>query len=587
MKKSRLFKIQTVVFCILGILMAVLMAVLAFNENVEVKQTRHNEEVTKVQDVVRQEIEKPDAPEGMEVEYRFTLNENMKSDTHLAFYSHHQYVDVELDGENIYSLRPTNMLSIKTVGSNWAMIPIYREDAGKEVCVITTPTYENAKDQTLEFYLGPSLNIYKLQLSKVMPEMTLSLMNVLIGFGLMIFAAYCLFKKYGGWEIFALGMLAVVMGIWRMTYDEFAAFLIPGRPVLIYYISLISLMLCPILLIKSITGNMLVKGRRVLDIACIAVAVISSVQLLLQIFGVMDLRENLKVTHFMIIVAAILIFTSAILGKFSNKDNKEEKKAKNPVWLIGVGIFMDLIFYYVDDIFKGLLFTLFFILCYVLIEGIRMGIRYVEHKNLLAEKEVQLAQSRFTTMMSQVRSHFIFNVLNAISGMCKYDPQKADETVVTFARYLRSNIDIMQDDDPVTFHADLRHLEDYIELEQIRFGERIKFVTDITVENFMVPPLILQPLVENSIKHGLNTKPEGGTITLRTRSTKDEIKIIIEDDGVGFDTNAGTDAHSVGLKNVVFRLEHMMNGRVEIESEIGRGTCVTVSIPQKEAEICM
>ena len=189
--------------------------------------------------------------------------------------------------------------------------------------------------------------------------------------------------------------------------------------------------------------------------------------------------------------------------------------------------------------------------------------------------------------MNQIRTHFIFNVLNAISGMCKYDPEKADRTVVRFSRYLRTNIDIMQADAPISFSAALRHVEDYIVLEQIRFGDKLRFITDITVEDFMLPPLILQPLVENAIKHGISVKPNGGTITLRTRSEKGNFLIFIEDDGVGFDPSAAGSEHSVGLKNVRFRLRHMVNGSLSIDSTPGHGTVYTISIPQKEASPCM
>lgn len=126
----------------------------------------------------------------------------------------------------------------------------------------------------------------------------------------------------------------------------------------------------------------------------------------------------------------------------------------------------------------------------------------------------ELQNSRIVLAMSQIRTHFIFNVLNAISGMCKYDPETADETVVTFARYLRDNIDIMQDDKLIPFSKELQHVKDYVALEQVRFGERIEFVCDIKEKEFNIPPLVLQPIVENAIKHGLTPKKEGGTVDI-------------------------------------------------------------------------
>ncbi|MGN0134940.1 MAG: sensor histidine kinase, partial [Anaerotignum sp.] len=203
--------------------------------------------------------------------------------------------------------------------------------------------------------------------------------------------------------------------------------------------------------------------------------------------------------------------------------------------------------------------------------------------------EEELKNSRIILAMGQIRTHFIFNVLNAISGMCKYDPEKADETIVRFARYLRGNIDILQNDRPISFSAEIKHLEDYIVLEQMRFGdEKIKYIRETEIEDFFLPPLVLQPIVENAIKHGLLPKEEGGTISLRTWTDGKDIFITIEDDGVGFDLQSlSENTQSIGLDNVRFRLMHMIHGRMEIQTEIGKGTVVTMMIPCKEGLKCM
>lgn len=197
-----------------------------------------------------------------------------------------------------------------------------------------------------------------------------------------------------------------------------------------------------------------------------------------------------------------------------------------------------------------------------------------------AEKlESDLNQSRIVLAMSQIRAHFIFNILNAISGMCKYDPEKADATLIRFARYLRGNIDVMQEDRTESFSASVHHLQDYVALEQVRFGDRICFRTEISFSEFRLPPLVLQPLVENAIKHGLTPKAEGGTITLRSERVGDRVVITVSDDGVGFCTDVPVRKTSVGLSNVRFRLKQLTGGDMEIESTPGQGTVVTVSIP--------
>ena len=194
-----------------------------------------------------------------------------------------------------------------------------------------------------------------------------------------------------------------------------------------------------------------------------------------------------------------------------------------------------------------------------------------------AKLEEDLRNSRITLAMSQIRTHFIFNVLNAISGLCKFDPVQADAAVVSFARYLCNNIDSMSEDRLVSFESELTRTENYIALEKIRFGDRITLRKEIGTSGFCLPPLILQPIVENAIRHGLLKKPEGCIV----RSE-------VEDDGVGFDPaslpRSNPDGRrSVALDNVRFRLEHMVRGQIHIQSSPGKGTLVVLSIPEKEA----
>lgn len=203
------------------------------------------------------------------------------------------------------------------------------------------------------------------------------------------------------------------------------------------------------------------------------------------------------------------------------------------------------------------------------------------YQNAMKMKKMkeEIRNSRIVLSMSQIKIHFIFNILNAICGMCEYDPQKADETLVMFSRYLRHYIHIMDKDELESLSKSMEYLEDYIQLEQIRFGNKIKFVKILEEEEFMLPPLILQPIVENAIRHGLLPKKHGGTIALHTWKEEDSHIIEIADDGAGFDVNSIREEDSIGMKNVRFRLQYMVNGTMETKSTPGEGTTVTIRIP--------
>lgn len=196
----------------------------------------------------------------------------------------------------------------------------------------------------------------------------------------------------------------------------------------------------------------------------------------------------------------------------------------------------------------------------------------------------ELHNSRIVLAMSQIRTHFVFNVLNAISGLCKSDPELADMELVHFSRYLRNNIDIMQEDHPIPFEKELEHMHNYVDLEQLRFGDKISLDENYECVNFLIPTLVIQPLVENAIKHGLLPRPEGGIIRVSTFRRGCEVLIEIADNGVGFDTSRKPEKSSVGLSNVRFRVEKMMNGRMQVDSIPGAGTIVRLWLPLGKEE---
>ena len=208
-----------------------------------------------------------------------------------------------------------------------------------------------------------------------------------------------------------------------------------------------------------------------------------------------------------------------------------------------------------------------------------------EQKWKLAQTERELTDSRIASMMSQIRNHFIFNVLGTISTYCKIDPNKADEALTKFARYLRRNINYLETTEMVIFENEIAQIEDYVALEQMRFGERIQFEENFETMNFKIPPLTVQPLVENAIKHGLTKPGRKGTVCVLTRQEKDGIIIEVTDNGIGFHTEDLEKNGSVGIKNIRYRLEHMAGATLQIESKPEEGTKATIRIPvQQEKE---
>lgn len=197
------------------------------------------------------------------------------------------------------------------------------------------------------------------------------------------------------------------------------------------------------------------------------------------------------------------------------------------------------------------------------------------------EQGKELANTRIEVMLSQIQPHFIYNALTTIKYLCRHDPDTAVQTVDEFSKYLRGNIDSMTVNGKIPFEKELEHTKSYLSIEQKRFGDRVSVVYDIEEKDFLVPALILQPIVENAVKHGICKKEDGGTVRITTRRTMHAYVITVEDDGVGYDTEHIPDDGKVhvGMKNVRERISAMCHGKMIVESTPGVGTTVEIRIP--------
>ena len=151
------------------------------------------------------------------------------------------------------------------------------------------------------------------------------------------------------------------------------------------------------------------------------------------------------------------------------------------------------------------------------------------------EKEIKLREQRMTLMLSQIQPHFLYNTLNTITALCRINPKLAEETTVKFSGYLRENMHNMGKNDTQPFYKELEHTKIYIDIEKLRFGNRVKVEYDIKIDDFSMPTLTLQPIVENAVKHGICNRLEGGTIKISTEKKDKDNIIIISDNGIGFE----------------------------------------------------
>ena len=287
-------------------------------------------------------------------------------------------------------------------------------------------------------------------------------------------------------------------------------------------------------------------------------------------------------------ILANIILLGCLIKEFFVTKGKER-------WLY-IGSILPLISFCVDVIMTDLglwkggvsskyVFVVFFVVAMIaVLKVIPNSINALtKAKELETEKIVlnaQLTESRVSTMMSQIRPHFIYNTLGSIEQLCIIDPRKAGELVHNFAKYLRGNFGELDNPKPILMSQEMEHVHHYISIENVRFPD-MTFSFEMNSDDFYIPALTIQPIVENAIKHGLMKLQKGGTIHVISYETDTHYCVRVEDDGIGFDTSVLLDERKhVGIRNIRGRLKAMVNGTLEIESTEGVGTKVLITIPK-------
>ena len=193
----------------------------------------------------------------------------------------------------------------------------------------------------------------------------------------------------------------------------------------------------------------------------------------------------------------------------------------------------------------------------------------------------QVAAQKANIAVLQMRPHFIYNTLTSIYFLCKKDPEKAQQVTLDFSAYLRNNLSAMAKEGDIPFKDELEHTKAYLAVEKVRFEGHLYVEFDTPHINFRVPPLTLQPLVENAIKHGLSMELEPLYISVYTRKTDKGSEIRVEDTGIGFTAVDKTTPH-IALANIRDRIEMYSGGTLTIEPRKQGGTVVTIFIPDKK-----
>lgn len=209
-----------------------------------------------------------------------------------------------------------------------------------------------------------------------------------------------------------------------------------------------------------------------------------------------------------------------------------------------------------------------------------------QNKAMLA-REKETAELKISLLISQIAPHFIYNTLASIRALCAKNPVQAQELIDDFAGFLRGNLNSLNKE-KIPFKQELEYVKHYLSIEKVRFGNRVQAEYDIREENFIIPVLAIQIMVENAVKHGLYPKEDGeGIVRIEAVKEGENIVVTVKDNGVGFDPEKIREEEEchIGIKNTQERIERLCGGTVTINSIIGKGTEVIIEFPIEGNEI--
>ena len=527
---------------------------------------------------------------------RGTFLREMGEGWQLNFYRNHIGIQIAVNGQQIYQddilaipdLKPELFASMCVRAWMGTLVPaIGPEDTieiylhNPHVCgnktayrdFLTTLCSDPVEWSILELNLAPHGERFRI-LGVLFAATSLMLLGASI-------AAVIMRIPVGG-TLLKLGLLTLFTGGY-VAFDSIDVSYWSDLNIFNTYTCQLCMMLAAFCLCHFMSDTLTGKKQRVAKIAVLLSALLNSVLILLSFIGVTVIYDTLPYWAAAQVVLCLLFMVFCVL-EVLRKDAK--RLVPISAFILFAAILLDIFGLGANIVwrapFSKIVFALLFVIHIVaaakgIVENHRASIR-------AAKLEKELEDSRIAIMLSQIKPHFLYNVLNTIYHLYRKEPETAQDAVSSFAEYLRCNMLSIEKSEPIPFSEEYQHIQTYLSLEQIRFRGKLDVIYDVEVTDFKLPPLTVEPLVENAVKHGVTKKRGGGSVTVSTRRTDECVLVTVADTGVGFDPNTYMDDGKphVGIRNVRDRLEKMVGGSLSITSTES-GTVAVVTIPAKEA----
>ena len=517
---------------------------------------------------------------GVRRTYTFTIPETNTVTTtgaRLTFYLRHTIAQFSVeDSMLVVDLSEENDPHIgKTPGNYWVSFPVRPVYAGKTVCITLTPVYDSVRDEVPSFMIITRDTLLTLM---ELPQDGLLLVLALIAIAAGLFLALMVLAmpldRRDKHRIFLLGTVTVTAGLWKLCGLPTVTLLLDylGIHKEIWFTGAVSYLLMLVLSLRLLTA-MRTDGENRTGMRCFYLSAgIAALLVLLQLLRLAEL-------HAVLIWFGIGMAALHLISLLGQKPDRSEL-----LWLLPffISLGVDLLIYRVTGSMRGAPAFLIWIILNLFLRGFSFVREAINRERELRKKEEELRDARIQSMMNQIRPHFIYNTLTSIYVLCKDDPDRAGRVVSDFTDYLQANFTAIAATEPTSFEDELRHTQAYVAVESMLYGDKLQVEYDTEYLAFRLPPLTLQPIVENAVKHGVGRGQASGHITIRSRAVDGGAEIVVEDDGPGYLPDAAADAQHIGLQNVRERLEIMCGGTLKIAERSGGGTVVTACIPRTE-----
>lgn len=440
-----------------------------------------------------------------------------------------------------------------------------------------------AKNFLREIYFGSEGAFYRMILARCGLSVLLALF--ILFFGLLELTAAA-FLKAGGYTavtplLYNAGYM-ICGAAWLFIQTE-ASFLVPF-PALLSYLDVFCVCMSGAFLSLYIASYLTGARRRAAQLSAAFMVLVASSLSLFQICGRDEAFARLNMVFLLNTLSFAVTFT-ALACENLKKRSPNIRLLSLTALLIACGSLCDIYVYIARPDGVDAVFIQAALVVSAMILGGSVVWQYKRKIDLAARVEHmqnELTQSRVAIMVSQIQPHFIYNALATIKALCEIYPESAQEAIARFSKYLRRNMDSLTAKELIPFEQELTHIENYLYIEKIRFQGKVNFIYDIKAVDFFLPPLSVQPLVENALRYGVAAVNGGGTVGISTEENAGGYLVRVRDNGKGFDfmNIPRDDRNHVGIENVKNRIEMMCGGTLSIESRPGEGTLVTIFIPK-------